>query len=134
MGKHSGGCLCGAVRFEIEGDFDAFFLCHCGRCRKDTGSSNAANLFASGAALTWLQGRDQTNLYQVADTRHAKCFCKTCGSAVPIEHEAAGLIVVPAGALETDIPIRPTAHICMSSRANWDDTLEELPKMDGMPG
>ena len=35
--KHSGSCLCGAVRFEVAGDFERFYLCHCEHCRKDTG-------------------------------------------------------------------------------------------------
>jgi hypothetical protein len=41
----TGSCLCGAVSFEVSGAFDSFFLCHCSRCRKDTGSAHAANLF-----------------------------------------------------------------------------------------
>jgi hypothetical protein len=46
---HFGSCLCGAVRFEVEGEFQRFYLCHCGHCRKDTGSApHAANLFAPG--------------------------------------------------------------------------------------
>lgn len=49
--KYSGSCLCGEVTFEIEGDFEDFYLCHCERCRKDTGSAHAANLFSSTAKL-----------------------------------------------------------------------------------
>ena len=53
---YKGSCLCGEVTFEIEGDFDNFYLCHCERCRKDTGSAHAANLFSSTAKLKWLSG------------------------------------------------------------------------------
>jgi hypothetical protein len=42
---YSGSCLCGEIRFEIEGEFERFYLCHCEYCRKDTGSAHAANLF-----------------------------------------------------------------------------------------
>ncbi|RPH66319.1 MAG: aldehyde-activating protein, partial [Hyphomicrobiales bacterium] len=49
--RHLGSCLCGDVRFEIAGDFEKFYLCHCSRCRKDTGSAHGANLFASAARL-----------------------------------------------------------------------------------
>jgi len=48
---YAGSCLCGEVRFEIEGEFERFYLCHCEFCRKDTGSAHAANLFSSTAAL-----------------------------------------------------------------------------------
>ncbi|MCI3132528.1 GFA family protein [Phenylobacterium aquaticum] len=54
----AGSCLCGGIAFEISGPFEAFFLCHCSRCRKDTGSAHAANLFSSTAKLTWLSGQD----------------------------------------------------------------------------
>ena len=46
-----GSCLCGAVRFEIRGSLERFFLCHCRRCQKDTGTAHAANLFSATAGL-----------------------------------------------------------------------------------
>ena len=52
--KYKGSCLCGEITFEIIGEFESFFLCHCERCRKDTGSAHAANLFSSSARLIWL--------------------------------------------------------------------------------
>ncbi len=33
----SGSCLCGSVRFDVDGDFEWFYLCHCRHCQKDTG-------------------------------------------------------------------------------------------------
>jgi len=45
MNEKAGSCLCKKINFEIEGEFDSFYLCHCGRCRKDTGSAHAANFF-----------------------------------------------------------------------------------------
>src|SRR3984885_6959493 len=71
---HLGSCLCGAVRFEVEGGFQRFYLCHCGHCRKDSGSAHAANLFASGANLRWVTGKDQVRCFTLPSTRHSKCF------------------------------------------------------------
>src|SRR5262245_45959705 len=68
--KHSGSCLCGAVRFEIAGDFEHFYLCHCQHCRKDTGSAHAANLFSSKASLKWLAGQDKVTVFNLPNTRH----------------------------------------------------------------
>ncbi|MBF9045259.1 aldehyde-activating protein [Rhodobacterales bacterium HKCCE4037] len=130
----SGQCLCGAVTFRIEGDFQGFFLCHCGRCRKDTGSAHAANLFSSTATLTWLSGRDYIREFQLPGTRHVKCFCTECGSALPYAQADGSGIVVPAGSLDTPVGIRPNAHICMSSRAEWDNDLESVDRIDGLPG
>ena len=131
--KHHGSCLCGAVRYEVTGDFDAFFLCHCSYCQKDTGSAHAAYLFSSSATLSWLAGEEQIQSYTVPGTRHEKAFCKTCGSALPYMQMAGKLVVVPAGSLESSVSIRPNAHIMLGSKADWDDGLDEIAKLDGLP-
>jgi hypothetical protein len=132
-GMHLGSCLCGAVRFEVEGDFQSFYLCHCGHCRKDTGSAYAANLFASGATLRWLVGKDQITCFTLPSTRHSKCFCSTCGSALPYVEPEGGWVVVPAGSLDSDVTLKPDAHIFGSSKAHWDNGLDEIPMMEGWP-
>ncbi|MBC07330.1 GFA family protein [Thalassospira sp.] len=131
--KHHGSCLCGAVRYEVTGDFDAFFLCHCSYCQKDTGSAHAANLFSTKAALSWLEGDTNIQSFTVPGTRHQKAFCQACGSAVPYTQMDGKLVVVPAGSLETPVSIRPTAHIMMGSKANWDEGLEDIDRLDGLP-
>lgn len=133
-GKTVGACLCGTVRFEISGEFEAFYLCHCSRCRKDSGSAHGANLFSTKARLSWLSGQDRIKSYQLPETRHAKSFCSECGSALPREPMTGAMLVVPAGSLDSAIDIRPTAHICCESRAEWDADLGSVPKMDGLPG
>jgi hypothetical protein len=129
-----GSCLCGAIRFLIEGAFENFFLCHCGRCRKDTGSAHGANLFSSTARLEWLVGEGLVRTYRVPDTRHEKSFCGTCGSALPCMQEEVGLLVVPAGSLDDPVDIRPNAHIFVADRAIWDEGLEVLPRIETFPG
>lgn len=131
--RHSGGCLCGKVRYEVEGDFEHFYLCHCEHCRKDTGSAHAANLFTSTAALKWLSGADKVRQFNLPSTQHSKSFCSICGSALPSIQMNGALLVVPAGSLNTKVSIRPNAHIFISSRANWDDALEDVPKMERYP-
>src|SRR5690348_16830765 len=69
--RHAGSCLCGEVRFEIEGEFESFYLCHCGYCRKDTGSAHAAYLFSSTAALKWVSGGDKVRQFNLPTTRHS---------------------------------------------------------------
>lgn len=108
MSKHVGSCLCGEVRFEIVGDFEHFFLCHCGRCRKDTGSAHAANLFSSTAKVRWLSGQDRIKTFNVPSTRHEKSFCSQCGSAVPCVQMNGALLVVPAGSLDNRSKRDPT--------------------------
>ncbi|MFA5941643.1 MAG: GFA family protein [Sinimarinibacterium sp.] len=131
--KHAGSCLCGQVHFEVDGDFERFFLCHCEHCRKDTGSAHAANLFSSTAHLTWLSGQEKVTEFNLPSTRHTRCFCSTCGSALPYRQADGALLVVPAGSLDSSVRMRPDAHIFASSRASWDKGLETLPTFARVP-
>ena len=128
---HKGTCLCGKVAFEIEGDFENFYLCHCERCRKDSGSAHAANLFSSKADLRWLSGEEYVRVFDLEG--HIKSFCIHCGSALPNHQMDETLLVVPAGSLDTDVPIRPDGHIFHANRANWDDGLGEITFFKGPP-
>jgi hypothetical protein len=131
--KHSGSCLCGAVRFEIEGDFERFYLCHCEYCRKDSGSAHAANLVSSTASLIWMSGQDKVTRFNLPSTRHSRSFCSMCGSGLPDSQANGALLVVPAGCLNSEVRMRPDAHIFVSSRADWDKGLEELPMIEKLP-
>ena len=130
---HTGSCLCGAVKFELEGEFKKFFLCHCSRCRKTSGTAHCANLFAPGATLTWLSGEDKLSFYRLENTNFARTFCSVCGSNVPTDAKTRGLVVVPAGSLDTKVDLAPQAHIFMDSRANWDEKLNEITCFDQLP-
>ena len=129
--RHSGSCLCGTVAFAVSGAFDAFYLCHCSRCRKDTGSAHAANLFARAGELKWMAGADAVRTFKLPGTRHTKAFCSSCGSALPFMGE--GFVVVPAGSLVGDAPRGPQAHLFAGSRASWDHDLEQLPAFESLP-
>lgn len=130
----TGQCLCGAVKFRISGKFARFFLCHCKRCRKDSGSAHSANLFSSTVTIHWLAGQGSIKEFRLAGTQHVKCFCTDCGSALPFQQDNDGMLVVPAGSLDSRIDIRPNAHICFSSRADWDNDLAAVARNDGLPG
>jgi hypothetical protein len=131
--KHWGSCLCGEVRFEILGEFERFFLCHCGRCRKGTGSAHAANLFSSTAKVNWLSGQAKIKTFRLANTRHQRSFCSECGSAVPNVQMNGALLMVPAGSLDSVVEARPDAHICVASSASWDRHLEDVPRIAATP-
>ncbi|MEQ6247441.1 GFA family protein [Sulfitobacter sp. HNIBRBA3233] len=130
----TGQCLCGVVKFRISGKFESFFLCHCARCRKGSGSAHSANLFSSTASLTWVSGAQNVKTFRLSGGRHMRSFCADCGSALPLPQPEEGLLVVPAGSLESGIDRRPDAHICWASRAEWDTDLAAIETIDGLPG
>lgn len=129
----TGQCLCGAVKFRISGEFESFFLCHCSRCRKDSGSAHSANLFSSTASVSWLSGEEYIRVFRLSGSRHVKCFCTNCGSALPFSEEGQSLLAVPAGSLDSRVGMRPNAHICCASRADWDHDLASVEGIDGLP-
>jgi hypothetical protein len=130
---YSGSCLCGRVKFEIEGAFDSFFLCHCKYCQKDTGSAHGANLFSTSASLRWVSGENGLKNFNLPSTQHVKSFCEECGSALPNIQMAGKLLVVPAGSLDTELDLKPTAHIFHGSKARWEDGLESVRKFENLP-
>ncbi|WP_430882496.1 GFA family protein [Fusibacter sp. JL216-2] len=131
--EYKGSCLCKAVRFKVVGSFDDFYLCHCKYCRKDSGSAHAANLFASHASLTWLQGQSEVSTFHLKDTNHSRSFCRICGSALPNLQMDGELIVVPAGCLDTHLDKEPDGHIFISNKANWDVNLYKIKHFDKFP-
>lgn len=132
--KIKGSCLCREVRFEVTGEFESFYLCHCQHCQKDTGSAHASNLFSSSATLAWTSGEEHVKTYTLPSTKHVKSFCSICGSALPNLQMNNTLLVVPAGSLDEEISIKPTAHIFTSSAANWGKNLEKVRSYKQLPG
>ncbi len=132
---YTGSCLCREVTFEIEGKLEHFYLCHCSRCRKDTGSAHGANLFSSKATLSLLSGQNNIQQYTLPQTLHTHTFCKTCGSPLPCQILEGKLLQVPAGSLDNNPPLKPTALISMASRASWVDIYRaaDVIMIDDMP-
>ncbi|HBR93537.1 MAG TPA: aldehyde-activating protein [Opitutae bacterium] len=131
---YKGSCLCAEVVYEIEGEFENFYLCHCDRCRKDTGSAHAANLFSQDFKLHWLSGENRVRSYQLPDSCHAKSFCSHCGSALPHRLAGGSMLMVPAGSLDSELSIKPQAHLFCSERALWDNGLECIPSCEELSG
>ncbi|QEN08178.1 GFA family protein [Oceanispirochaeta crateris] len=131
--KYLGSCLCGNIQYEVDGEFENFFLCHCKSCRKDTGSAHAANLFSSTAKLKWLKGEGEVKTFNYQNSGHIKAFCPNCSSALPNIQMDGTLLVVPAGSLDTDIDITPSGHIYLNEKAAWDNNLELAPKFEELP-
>ena len=129
-----GSCLCQAVRYEVKGVFDSFFLCHCRYCQKDTGSAHAANLFAASAEMKWLSGEDKVRTFNLPGTRHVRSFCTICGAALPSLQMEGRLLVVPAGSLDDGMAMTPNAHIFVSSKALWDKDLDQITQFEKGPG
>lgn len=130
----NGSCLCGAVKYEVTGEATRFFHCHCSRCRKATGTGHASNLFLQPGELKWLQGEDQVRSFKLPDAkRFTNTFCATCGGRLPRQAPGTDVVLVPAGSLDCDAPIKPQARIFMAWSAKWACAGDGLPAYPELP-
>lgn len=134
MTHFSGSCLCGSVKYELEGSPQRFYHCHCQRCRKATGTGHASNLFFEVTSFTWLEGEELLNTYRVpeAERFHTR-FCSRCGSPMPRYNAERGMAVVPAGSLDTEPELKPQSRIFIGSAAAWSCRGESIDEFEDYP-
>ena len=128
----TGGCMCGAVRFEAEGEPQHHALCHCADCRR-----------ASGAPMTgWaLFAQDRVTItgtpvdYNSSRDNHRQ-FCGTCGTGLFFYSESIfpGMVDIQSSTFDDPDALAPTAHIQVADAPRWADTAAELPKFERFPG
>ncbi len=133
-GITEGSCLCGAVAYEATGEPLVMQHCHCRRCRRARGAAYGSNLFYKEAQFRWRRGLEQVQEYKLPEARfYTTAFCRQCGGAVPRVSSERGIVVIPAGTLDTDPPIRPQRHIFTNYRASWLEITDSLPQFAEAP-
>ena len=126
-----GSCLCGSIKFELFGDMERIYLCHCMRCRRSTGTAHASNIFTNPENIKWLSGKDLIQRFELPEAeRFMKQFCSRCGSCVPYVNRLGTKLVVPAGSLYEQFAISPEKNIYWESRAKWYETGLKVQKND----
>jgi len=129
-----GSCLCGAVTYRVKAPFLQFAHCHCGRCRKATGTGHATNLYAEPANFEWLTGKELTVRYDLPSARSfATTFCRSCGSPLPHHTRSGRSVVIPAGSLDDMPELMPQARIFWNSRVEWTCTSADVPRFAELP-
>lgn len=123
-------CLCGDIRWELEGPFEQMAHCHCSRCRKTHGTGFATHVAGPARRYT-LRSTGRVERFE-SSPGFARCFCARCGAAVPGGPNGER-IFVPAGNLDGDPGVRPLAHIFAADRAPWDPIADALPRFDAWP-
>ncbi len=127
-----GSCLCGTVRYEIDGPFKTMLSCHCSICRKHHGSMFATFVSAPVDGFRWISGAENVTRYPSSD-QFDRPFCKTCGSPVATPVPSLGLVFAPAAALDGDLGIDLQGHIFTGSKAPWYEITDSLPQYAEYP-
>ena len=127
-----GRCLCGTVRYEIDGPIANLLHCHCSMCRKHHGTPFATWAAAPLAGFRFTAGEDSIERYASSASFH-RSFCRICGSVVPEANATAGLAICPAGNLEGDLGLEPQLHMFVGSKAPWYAITDDLPQFEEYP-
>ncbi|MFW2374410.1 MAG: GFA family protein [Gammaproteobacteria bacterium] len=129
-----GSCLCGSVHYEVTGEAKRFHHCHCQRCRKASGTGHGSNLLMTPhTSITWTKGVELLARYKVPEAeRFFNCFCQNCGGPMPRVVPELDGILIPAGSLDTELPLSPQARIFWDSRADWS-CADDLPVYSEYP-
>jgi hypothetical protein len=128
-----GSCLCGKVSYELRGAPRSMYYCHCGMCRKATGSSFATNVMARAEDFVIVSGRAFVKAFESSPSEY-RHFCSECGSPIYGEaHGRKGVVSVRCGTLDTDPGIRPSIHVYAASKAPWFEIRDQLPEVPGAP-
>ena len=126
-----GSCLCGEVRFVVNGDPIAARHCHCMRCRRARSALHASNYVVSNDAFRYTSGEDAVRSYRLPEAKFfAQCFCSRCGSAAPRVDPERGIVVIPMGAFDDDPSHAPQEHIFVGSKASWFEIPGGLPQYE----
>lgn len=130
----NGSCICGSITFEITGDARAFFHCHCGRCRKSSGTGHASNIIMKPDSARWTSGEHLISSFKVPDAeRFRTVFCRQCGCPLPRIAPDLSIAVIPAGSLDSEPPLGPTDNIMINSKASWSCAANGIPAWPEYP-
>ena len=129
---HTGGCLCGAVKYRVDGPMREVVFCHCGQCRRQTGlyyaSTNAAD------ADVTVEGADSVTWY-VSSDEGRRGFCRHCGSALFWKYQGSDHISIQAGTLDQPTRLTPGYHIFCADKGDFYEINDDLPQFEkGRPG
>jgi hypothetical protein len=128
----TGGCLCGAVRYELSAPALFGGFCHCIDCRK-TSSSHSASMAVPEAAL---KVTGETRGYSsMGDSGNpvTRVFCPTCGAGIYSKGARPGVVMLKAGTLDDPENFKPMATVYASRAPSWDQPREGLPAFPQMP-
>jgi hypothetical protein len=123
-----GSCLCGGIRYEIDGAFGRVVNCHCSMCRKATGAAFRTRAAIPAAAFRWLAGEDLVSKYE-SSPGETRTFCRVCGATLAtLFRDHPDEIGLPLGTLDDDPGAKPSAHVFVASKAPWFEITDDLPR------
>ncbi|WP_150279099.1 GFA family protein [Halopseudomonas salina] len=129
---YSGQCLCGAIRYQLDGEPQTAALCHCRDCQRSAGAPMVAWAMFAESALTLTQGQPKTiNSSGTA----MRSFCPDCGSGLFYRNAAVlpEIVDVQIATLDDPEALPPAVQIQTAERLHWMLQVQELPEFERFP-
>ena len=129
----TGGCLCGAVKYEGQ-EHKGGGHCHCNDCRRGSGTGHCSHMIVpedgfsvSGEVRFYDKAADSGNMI-------SRGFCPTCGSAVYSRNSGMpGFVFVRASSLDDPELFQPQMSVYADRAVSWDRVDSDLPFFGTMP-
>ncbi len=128
----TGGCACGAIRYECSSDPLFVFICRCVSCRHATGSAFATNVWFPETSVTFTKGVPKEYIREASSGQPARHgFCENCGSPIGVRADAfAGIRGFSVGSFDEPSAFKPSANVWLKHRLPWDGPNRDIPGYD----
>ena len=121
MSATTGGCACGAVRYEFDDEAVFQIACHCRACQYASGGAPTYGMLVPRAAMRVTQGSPRTYFTQAdSGAEVVRQFCETCGTPLFAQPSAdSPLVGLKVGSLDDPSPFKPQVHIWTEAAPPW---------------
>jgi hypothetical protein len=133
--RATGGCLCGAVRYEVHGDLRDVLYCHCRNCRRFHGHTGAyaatareSLVFTTDRGLKWYRSP-----LDVTPNVH-RGFCRECGSSLFWDPRDGDSVCIAAGTIDSPTDLQSVGHVWLSEAGDYYEINDSLEKCQKAPG
>ena len=120
----TGGCVCGAVRYECTAEPMLTFKCHCSDCQRVTGSAFVAGLLVPKSAFRLTKGQLRYHFTpSLAGGQHKRGYCEQCGSRITggeNDQHPRDFIGITSGSLDDPSWFRPQMDLFVCDALPWD--------------
>jgi hypothetical protein len=128
----SGSCLCGDIRYEIDGALGPSGHGHCRTCRKAHAAAFATTARVERSHFRWTRGADRVASFESTPGKE-RFFCPRCGSHLVAAWKDRPTVIVRLGSLDSDPGARAVVHIWTSHQAPWYEIGDALPRLPEGP-
>lgn len=121
----TGGCQCGAVRYEFHAPLENSHVCHCRMCQRATGGLFAALVGGSPDNFAWTRGQPA---FFASSNLARRGFCGKCGTPLSFQYQHEGArIYTTVGSLDHPEQVKLEKQVGVESKLPWVEFCERLP-------